>query len=79
MGNAYQASSNGKQCSRSSSARVDEDAGWDSEGDPERALLLEENARLRALVVKLSDLVLRNVVDQNSRPQLLPAGQAAAE
>ena len=26
--------------------------------------LLEENARLRALVVQLSDLVLRNVVDQ---------------
>jgi hypothetical protein len=26
--------------------------------------LLEENARLRGLVVKLSDLVLRNVADQ---------------
>ena len=78
MGNAYPASSNGKQCSRSS-ARVDEGAGWDAEGDPERALLLEENARLRALVVKLSELVLRNVVDQNSRPQLLPARQAIAE
>jgi len=41
--------------------------------------LLEENARLRALVVKLSDIVLRNVVDQNSRPQLLPARRPAAD
>ena len=79
MGNAYSASSNGKQRSRSSSARIDQGAGWDTEGDTERALLLEENARLRALVVKLSDLVLRNVVDQNNRPQLLPARQAIAE
>jgi hypothetical protein len=56
----------------SSSVHTGEDTGWDAEGDAERASLLEENARLRALVVKLSDLVLRSVVDQNSRSQLLP-------
>ena len=49
-----------------------EDAGWETERT-ERMSLLEENVRLRALVVKLSDIVLRNVVDQNSRPKLLPA------
>lgn len=79
MGNAYSASGNRKQCSRSSSVHIGGDTGWDTEGNSERALLLEENARLRALVVKLSDLVLRNVVDQNSRPQLLPARRPAAE
>lgn len=74
MGNAYPASSNAKQ-STGSSAHIDEGAGWDTE----RALLRAENARLRALVVKLSDLVLRGVVDQHSRPQLVPARQGAVE
>jgi hypothetical protein len=32
--------------------------------DTDLVLLLEENARLRALVVQLSDIVLRKVVDQ---------------
>jgi hypothetical protein len=41
--------------------------------------LAEENARLRALVVKLSDIVLRNVFEQHSRPQLRPARQPAAK
>jgi hypothetical protein len=40
--------------------------------DTERTSLIEENARLRALVVQLSTLVLRNVVDQNSTSPLLP-------
>jgi hypothetical protein len=31
---------------------------------PDVQSLIEENARLRGLVVKLSDLVLRNVVDR---------------
>jgi len=30
--------------------------------------LLEENARLRKLVVKLSEIILRNVVDREWRP-----------
>ena len=63
----------------SPSVHTDEDRGWDIEGDAERASLLEENARLRALVVKLSELVLRNVADQHSRPQLLPARLPLAE
>jgi len=32
--------------------------------DTDLVLLLEENARLRELVVQLSDIVLRKVVDQ---------------
>ena len=36
----------------------------DTDADAAMASLLEENARLRALVVQLSDLVLRNVVGQ---------------
>jgi hypothetical protein len=40
----------------------------DEETDDERSdhvlSLLEENARLRGLVVKLTDLILKNVVDQ---------------
>jgi hypothetical protein len=71
MGNAYPASSNHGQRS-GSSVHDDADNGWDEEADTERAALREENARLRALVVQLSTLVLRNVVDQNSQPQLMP-------
>ena len=36
----------------------------DENSEDDIVSLLEENARLRGLVVKLSDLVLRNVVDQ---------------
>lgn len=60
MGNAYPAT-NGKQ--RSSASSVREDAAWD-DNDIERVSLVEENARLRELVVKLSDIVLRNVVER---------------
>ena len=42
----------------------DEDDGWDTEISTETESLLEENARLRALVVQLSRLVLKNVVEQ---------------
>jgi hypothetical protein len=70
MGNAYPASGNRSQCAGSSSVHNDSD--WDEEVDTERLTLLEENARLRALVVQLSNLVLRNVVDQHSTPQLVP-------
>ncbi len=44
--------------------RTHEDAELDTDADAALASLLEENARLRALVVQLSDLVLRNVVGQ---------------
>ena len=62
MGNAYPRSANQKRYSGSSA--VHDDVDLDS--DPGTALvsLLAENARLRALVVQLSDIVLRNVVSQ---------------
>ena len=68
MGNAYPASGNRKQYSSS----VRGDSAWDQEADIERVSLVEENARLRALVVQLSNLVLRNVVDQHNTPGSLP-------
>ena len=42
----------------------DDDADWDAGMESDVVSLLEENARLRALVVRLSDLVLKSVVDQ---------------
>lgn len=69
MGNAYPASSHRKQCSTSSPAVEDQTV---REGMDTERLLVEENARLRALVVQLSNLVLRNVVDQHSAPRLVP-------
>jgi hypothetical protein len=42
----------------------DDDAGWDAGMDGDLKLLLEENARLRTLIVQLSDIVLKKVVDQ---------------
>ena len=44
--------------------QTDEDADWDAGMENDVVSLLEENARLRALVVRLSDLVLKSVVDQ---------------
>jgi hypothetical protein len=70
MGNAHPASSDRKQCSGSSPVR--EGAAWDQEWDAERTELLEENARLRGLVVQLSTLVLRNVVDQHTTTPTVP-------
>jgi hypothetical protein len=64
MGNAYSPLSDQNQLKASSSHRDDDDTGWDNDVDSELVSLLEENARLRALVVRLSDLVLKNVVDQ---------------
>jgi len=65
MGNAYPMSGNQRRCSGSaSSVHGDEDADLDSESGTALVSLLAENARLRALVVQLSDLVLRNVVSQ---------------
>ena len=64
MGNAYSPLKDQNQFKASSSHRDDDDTGWDNDVDSELVSLLEENARLRALVVRLSDLVLKNVVDQ---------------
>ena len=63
-------SGNRKECSSSSSIR--EDTLWDQETGTERVSLAEENARLRALVVQLSNLVLRNVVDQHNASPMQP-------
>lgn len=41
-----------------------EEDDWESASDNDMVKLLEENARLRALVVQLSDLVLKNVANQ---------------
>jgi hypothetical protein len=70
MGNAYPTS--GHRRGFSSSSSVQADAAWDQEVDTERTSLIEENARLRALVVQLSTLVLRNVVDHNSTSPIMP-------
>jgi hypothetical protein len=63
MGKAYFVSGDAGQPLDSTSIR-DEDDGWDTEVSPETESLLEENARLRALVVQLSRLVLKNVVER---------------
>ena len=60
MGNAYPTS--GKLCFGPSTAHHDEDEGPDSDASAALASLIEENVKLRALVVQLSDLVLKNVV-----------------
>ena len=64
MGNAYPTSGNQKHRFGSSIGHEDEDEGPDSEMSAALASLIEENVRLRALVVQLSDLVLKNVVTQ---------------
>lgn len=70
MANAYPASGDHKHFSSSSAAH--EGSVWDPASGDDRASLVEENARLRALVVQLSNLVLRNVVDQHNTPPLQP-------
>jgi hypothetical protein len=64
MGNAYPTSANQKYRIGPSSAHDDEDEGSDSGASAALASLIEENVRLRALVVQLSDLVLKNVIGQ---------------
>ena len=41
-----------------------DDDGFDNDLNTDMIMLLEENARLRALVTQLSSLVLKHVVDQ---------------
>jgi hypothetical protein len=64
MGNAFFVSGAAGQRLDSASVHDDEDDGWDTELNTETESLLEENARLRALVVQLSRLVLKNVVER---------------
>ena len=64
MGNAYPTSANQKYRFGPSSAHDDGGEGPDSEMSAALASLIEENVRLRALVVQLSDLVLKNVIGQ---------------
>ena len=64
MGKVYLVSGDAGQRLAPSSVHDDEDDGWDAEIGTETESLLEENARLRALVVQLSRLVLKNVVER---------------
>jgi hypothetical protein len=64
MGNAYPTSRNQKYRFGPLSTRDDEDGGPDADVSAALASLIEENVRLRALVVQLSDLVIKNVVAQ---------------
>ncbi len=48
----------------STTFQSEEDSDWDDGMEHDVVSLLEENARLRALVVRLSDLVLKSVVEQ---------------
>lgn len=63
MSNAYPQPA-GQPSRHSTSFDNDEDCDWDAGMEHDVVSLLEENARLRALVVRLSDLVLKSVVDQ---------------
>ena len=64
MGNAYSTSGNRKHGFGPSTAYGNEHEGPDSDTSAALASLIEENVRLRALVVQLSDLVLKNLVAQ---------------
>jgi hypothetical protein len=61
MAIAYPPVSKGKRISPS---QFEDDDGFDADMDPGVIRLLEENARLRALVTQLSCLVLKHVADQ---------------
>jgi hypothetical protein len=63
MGRAFFASGDAGQYLETALIHDDEDDGWDTEVSADTESLLEENARLRALVVLLSKLVLKNVVE----------------
>ncbi len=60
MGNAFPPAN---PASRLPASRLEDDDGFDTDLDHEVILLLQENARLRALVAQLSSLVLKHVVD----------------
>jgi len=60
MDKAYQPADKGNRAP----AIHEDDDGFDSDMNSDMIMLLEENARLRALVTQLSSLVLKHVVDQ---------------
>ena len=62
MGNVHSPSTGNQY--RESSPLQREDDGFDTDVDTDLVSLLEENARLRSLVVQLSDLVLKNVLEE---------------
>ena len=62
MGNEYLPSP--KRENRIRESRLQDDDCIDADMDTDVVLLLEENARLRALVTQLSGLVLKHVVDE---------------
>ena len=63
MGNASPPINPADQAGRLPASRHDDDDGFDTDINNEVISLLEENARLRALVTQLSSLVLKHVVD----------------
>ena len=63
MPNAFPPANPAKQANRLPASRLEDDDGFDTDVDHEVILLLQENARLRALVTQLSSLVLKHVVD----------------
>ena len=62
MGNLHSPSIKGSRMALS--RRLGDEDGFDGDLDPGVIRLLEENARLRALVTQLSSLVLKHVADQ---------------
>ena len=63
MPNAFPPSGAANRADRLPASRHDDDDGFDTDIDNEVILLLQENARLRALVTQLSSLVLKHVAD----------------
>ena len=63
MGNAFPPVGPANHANRLPASRREDDDGFDTDLDNEVILLLQENARLRALVTQLSSLVLKHVVD----------------
>ena len=63
MGNAFPPAGPADHANRLPASRREDDDGFDTDLDHEVILLLQENARLRALITQLSSLVLKHVVD----------------
>jgi hypothetical protein len=63
MRNAFPPVGPADHANRLAASRREDDDGFDTDLDHEVILLLQENARLRALVTQLSSLVLKHVVD----------------
>ncbi len=61
MPNAFPPAGPAAPAKRLPASRHDDDDGFDTDLDHDVILLLQENARLRALVTQLSSLVLKHV------------------